>query len=89
MVKRHSTSKLRTSDDYWAIWLGGFFLILGIVIYLFFAKREIGDVIVSNKHLLTEQSENIPFKTINWYKAKHQSTQLTGSNTSIGKSVKS
>ena len=89
MVKRHSTSKIRTSDDYWAIWLGGFFLILGIVIYLFFAKREIGDVIVSNKHLLTEQSENIPFKTINWYKAKHQSTQLTGSNTSIGKSVKS
>ena len=89
MVKRHSTSKLRTSDDYWAIWLGSFFLILGIVIYLFFAKREIGDVIVSNKHLLTEQSENIPFKTINWYKAKHQSTQLTGSNTSIGKSVKS
>ena len=89
MVKRHSTSKIRTSDDYWAIWLGSFFLILGIVIYLFFAKREIGDVIVSNKHLLTEQSENIPFKTINWYKAKHQSTQLTGSNTSIGKSVKS
>ena len=89
MVKRHSTSKIRTSDDYWAIWLGSFFLILGIVIYLFFAKREIGDVIVSNKHLLTEQSENIPFKTIIWYKAKHQSTQLTGSNTSIGKSVKS
>ena len=89
MANKHSTSKLLTSDDYWAIWLGTFFLILGIVIYLFFAKREIGDIIIFNKALLTEQSENVPFNTVDWYKAKYQTKQLTGSNTSIGKSVKS
>ena len=89
MVNKHSSSKLLTSDDYWAIWLGTFFLVLGIVIYLFFAKREIGDIIIFNKGLLTEQSENVPFNTVDWYKAKYQTKQLTGSNTSIGKSVKS
>ncbi len=82
-------SKLLISDDYWAIWLGGFFLVLGIIIYLFIAKTEIGDAIVSNDRELTEQSEKIPFKSIDWYKAKYQSKQITGSNTTLGKSVKS
>ncbi len=82
-------SKLLISDDYWAIWLGGFFLVLGIIIYLFIAKTEIGDAIVSNDRELTEQSEKIPYKSIDWYKAKYQSKQITGSNTALGKSVKS
>lgn len=82
-------SKLLISDDYWAIWLGGFFLVLGIIIYLFLAKAEIGDAIVINDRKLTEQSEKIPFKSIDWYKAKYHSKQITGSTTTLGKSVKS
>lgn len=82
-------SKLLISDDYWAIWLGGLFLVLGIIIYLFIAKSEFEDAIISNDRILTEQSEKIPFKNTDWYKIKRQSKLLTGSNSSIGKSVKS
>jgi uncharacterized membrane protein YadS len=88
MANQYIKSKLLKSDDYWAIWLGSFFLILGVVAFLFIGKSSIGEEIVSNKIVLDQQSKEIPFKTVAWYKAKDKSSQLTGANTSVGKSIK-
>ncbi len=85
---QHSKSKLLKSDDYWAIWLGSFFLVVGVVAFLIIGKLSIGEEIVNNTSILDQQSKEIPFKTIDWYKAKDNVSQLTGANTSIGKSIK-
>ncbi len=88
MVMHNSKSKLITSEDYWAIWLGTFFLILGIIFYLVSGKNEIGDDIILNKSTVVEQAENAPFRTVEWYKSKDNLSKLTGSKTSIGKKIK-
>ncbi|MCL4146885.1 UNVERIFIED_CONTAM: hypothetical protein GTU68_025793, partial [Idotea baltica] len=80
-------SNLLKSEDYWAIWLGGTFLVFGIICYLFIAKANIGKEIKSNDQLLTEMSEQIPFKSIAFYKAKDQSSKLVGSATPLGKGI--
>lgn len=87
-MNQHSKSKLLKSDDYWAIWLGSFFLVVGIVAFLIIGKLSIGEEIVNNTSILDQQSKEIPFKSIDWYKAKDKVSQLTGANTSIGKSIK-
>lgn len=87
-MNQHSKSKLLKSDDYWAIWLGSFFLVVGVVAFLIIGKLSIGEEIVNNTSILDQQSKEIPFKTIDWYKAKDKVSQLTGANTSIGKSIK-
>lgn len=87
-MNRHSKSKLLKSDDYWAIWLGSFFLVVGVVAFLIIGKLSIGEEIVNNTSILDQQSKVIPFKTIDWYKAIGKVSHLTGANTSIGKSIK-
>lgn len=88
MAKSHTRSKLLISDDYWSIWLGTFFLIVGIVAYLVVGKQSIGNELSMNKKFLTQESKVAPFKTIEWYKANSYTKQLTGANTHVGKSIR-
>lgn len=87
MTKDHSSKRLLSSEDYWAIWLGAFFLLIGIIIYLVVGKNTIGDQVVSNEKTLSQQEREIPFKSIEWYKADNSTSLLVGSNTEIGKSI--
>ena len=87
MANKLSTSKLLTSDDYWAIWLGTFFLLVGIVLYLVIGQQSIGEELTNTEKVLTQQSIDIPFKTIEWYKSKDKKAQLTGANTPVGKNI--
>lgn len=88
MASEHIKSKLLMRDDYWAIWLGSFFLAVGVIIFLLIARASFGEDIIHNKAVLDSQAENIPFKTVSWYIAKEKSRQLTGANTTLGKSIK-
>lgn len=78
---------LLMSEDYWAIWLGAFFLIVGIVIYLIIGKQSIGKELIKMKYELNYISVDAPFKTMEWYKINKEIKQLTGANTAIGKSI--
>lgn len=80
-------SKLLVSEDYWAIWLGAFFLLLGVVVYLLIGQQSIGGQIAKNKEIL-EQESSKPIKTVDWYSAEFSLTQLTGANTDLGKSIR-
>lgn len=87
-MNQHSKSKLLKSDDYWAIWLGSFFLVVGVVAFLIVGKLSIGEEIDNNTSIFDQQSNEVPFQTIEWYKAKDKVAKLTGANTSLGKSIK-
>jgi len=78
-------SKLITSEDYWAIWLGGFFLLAGIIIYLFLGRTEVADQLITLNQKLEEQ----PIKSVSWYLNMEEKEKLTGSNTTWGKEIKS
>lgn len=86
MNKSAISSKLLTSEDYWAIWIGSFFLIFGILIYLHIGKNEIGDVIVSHSNKLATLKNDQ--KSIESLKAKDQLTRLSGAGTAYGKQIK-
>ena len=74
-------SKLITSEDYWAIWLGSLFLLIGIIVYLFLARNEIVDKLYD----LNQQLEEQPIQSISWYLITEQKDKLNGSNTTWGK----
>ena len=76
-----------TSEDYWAIWIGSFLLLTGLVFYLIIGQDQIGDELAENRLALKNYSQEIPFKTIDWYKEKDRSTALTGANLPGGKLV--
>ena len=57
-------SKLLTSEDYWAIWLGAFFLLIGIVAFLIVGHQTIGEELSTNKNVLDKQSAEVPFNTV-------------------------
>lgn len=86
MNKSAISSKLLTSEDYWAIWIGSFFLIFGILIYLHIGKNEIGDAIVANSNKLATLKNDQ--KSIESLKAKDQLTRLSGAGIAYGKQIK-
>ncbi len=88
MAERVLRSKLLTSEDYWAIWLGSFFLLFGIIIYLVIGRNEIGDEINDVNMKLKVQSE-YPYRTVEWYLVNEKTKELTGSNAKSGKRIRS
>ena len=88
MGKRQFTSKLITSEDYWAIWLGAFFLLIGIVAYLLLGYKTIGMELSQNQKFLDKQAKEIPFKSIGQHAATQFSKQKTGANTEVGIAIK-
>ena len=80
-------SKLLTSEDYWAIWIGSFLLLGGLTLYLVIGHQLIGDELKGNRQSLKDYALEIPFKTIGWYKENERSSELTGANLPAGKLV--
>lgn len=86
MALNKKRSIFLTSEDYWAIWLGSFFLLAGIVVYLVVGRAEFGDKITQAEQIVSQESKSK--NSISWYKANEQLEKLTGSNTSLGKEIK-
>lgn len=84
---RQLKSKLITSEDYWAIWLGSFFLLAGIIMYVVVGRQSIEKELDIHVNLAAQQEKDAPFKTLDWYKSKDNIKQLTGAKTNIGKSI--
>ena len=82
-------SKLITSEDYWAIWLGTLFLAFGFIAYFLVGGRVVKEQIKNHKSQLAREEIEIPFKTIDWYISKDKLKQSTGTNTEIGKTISS
>ena len=81
-------SDLWKQEDYWAIWLGAFILIIGMVIYFPKGDQAALDKIAGANAILMEEAAKAPFKTIAWYKAVDTKRGIKATSSPIGKSVK-
>jgi uncharacterized membrane protein YadS len=77
-------NQLFKREDYWAIWIGGFWLLLGLA--LFFANYSGSFERDYRQYTATMDAESrAPFKTIAWYEANDARRQLNGTETALGK----
>lgn len=83
-----SWSDLWKKEDYWAIWLGFFILIVGLIIYLPMATDAIKERVDKANATLKTEAAKAPFKTIAWYKAG-SAKRFRGTDTKTGKALKS
>ncbi len=83
-----SISDLWKKEDYWAIWLGFFILVLAMVLFFPQAPLNMHDEINKANLTLKEEAKKAPFKTIAWYKAVDAKKKLKASNAAIGKNIK-
>ena len=81
-------SDLWKKEDYWAIWLGFFMLIVGIVIYFNNAPADMNKKISNANDILAAESSRAPFKTVAWYQAVDAKKKLKATSSDIGKSIK-
>jgi len=80
-------SNLLKKEDYWAIWIGFGLLFSGIA--LFFANPpENMDKHQQSEAVMKLQNQKAPFKTITWYEAFHEQQKIKGTDSSIGKWLK-
>ncbi|HKK76858.1 MAG TPA: putative sulfate exporter family transporter [Saprospiraceae bacterium] len=80
-------SRLLTHDDYWAIWLGGFFLVVGLLVFFTQKPKALQEAPDWSAEMKTE-SERVPFKSVEWYQASDAQMSIKGSSTSAGKWLK-
>ena len=82
-----SFSDLWKKEDYWAIWLGFFILILGMIIYFPSGPEGYRDKIDKANATLKAESEKAPFKTVAWYQAGAAKKKLRARSSGIGKAI--
>lgn len=91
VVVDRATSKLSDlwmKEDYWAIWLGLFLLLAGILIYFNNAPPEMNQKIAQANEVLAAESARAPFKTVAWYQAVDAKKNLKAASSPIGKQIK-
>ena len=81
-------SDLWKKEDYMAIWLGFFILLVGVLIYFNNAPSGMEQTISSANATLEEQAGRAPFKTIEWYQAMDAKSKLKATGSSVGKTIK-
>ena len=83
-----SLSDLWKKEDYWAIWLGFFLLILGMIIYFPNAPKGAEEQIAKANATLKAEAQRAPFKTIAWYDASDSKKKPRATNSDIGKWIR-
>lgn len=81
-------SKLITKDDYWAIWIGFFLLLTGLV--LFFANQpdNLRQIHQDLDAVIERENAKAPYKTVIWYEAYDQQQKVKAANEPIGRFLK-
>ena len=80
-------SELLSKEDYWAIWIGSFLLIISL--FLFFASsgklvEEIDDL----EKIVALETTDKSYKSVEWYDANDQLGEKKGSSLRVGKFLK-
>ena len=78
-------SELLTKEDYWAIWIGFFLLILGLVLFFANQPENLRQIHRDLDAVLEIEAEKAPYKTLIWYEAFDQQQKIKGASEPIGK----
>ena len=70
--KRSGWAELFTTEDYWAIWLGFFLIVIGMLFFLPHPPKGMRQAIEQANATMQEQADAAPFKTVAWHQANDQ-----------------
>ncbi len=87
-VAKSQLSDLWKKEDYWAIWLGFFLLLLGLIVFLNNKPDGMDSKIKKANAIMEQEEAKAPFKTITWHNEAALKNKLKASSTTAGKFLK-
>ena len=78
-------SELWRKEDWWAVWLGFFILLLGVVIYFPKAGDMQAELSEIESKYLAEAEKTDMFKTVGWYQLNDAKAGVKANSSSVGK----
>ena len=86
-LKNIAWSELWLKEDYWAIWLGFFLLIVGCILYLPNPPEGMEAKIQHANATMEREAARAPFKTMAYYEAQDSKAGLRARNSNVGKHI--
>lgn len=77
---------LYKKEDWMAVWMGFFLLIVGLLIYMPRPPKEVADIPKYNA-VMKEEAAKAPFKTIEWLNASANKKKIHARNQDFGKTI--
>ena len=60
-------SPLLLKEDYWSIWIGGFLLLLGIMLFFTNAPQQLDQKLEEQQEVIQQEEARAPFLTVAWH----------------------
>jgi len=77
-------SEFLTTEDWWAIWIGFFLIILGLIIFLNQKPDGMDEAFSRANTIMLEESKKSPFKTVEWFIQNDSKESIKATNEPIG-----
>ncbi|MBU1695872.1 MAG: YeiH family protein [Proteobacteria bacterium] len=84
-----SLRDLYTKEDWMAVWMGFFLLIVGMIIFLPNPPAKMNENLAKYKTILKEEAAKAPFKTIEWHNASSAKRGIRATNQDFAKAIAS
>ncbi|SDP68872.1 YeiH family protein [Desulforhopalus singaporensis] len=84
-VGKWEWSELWKKEDWWAVWLGFFLLLMGIIVYFPHTSQMHGKLTEIEGKYLADAQKTDKFRTIGWYQLNDAKNDVKVKSTSIGK----
>ena len=81
-------SDLWKKEDYWAIWLGFFLLMVGMIIFLPRQPEGMNEVFEKSNAIMEAEAAKAPFKTVAFLEALDAKEKIKASDQSFAKKIK-
>ena len=82
-------SDLWQKEDYWAIWLGFFLLLLGTIIFLPNKPEGMNQIFAKSNTIMEQEAERSPFKTIAFFRAQDAKEAVKARDQQFAKKISS
>ena len=80
-------SDLWLKEDYWAIWLGFFLLLLGTILFLPNKPEGMEQIFATSNTTMEREAERSPFKTIEFFKAQDAKEAVKARDQNFAKKI--
>jgi len=82
-----SLKDLYTKEDWMAIWMGFFLLIVGLLVFLPNPPEQMNENLAKYNAVLKEEAARAPFKTIEWHKASSSKRAIRATDQDFAKTI--
>ena len=80
-------SELWKKEDYWAIWLGLFLMVVSLIFFLGNPPEGMRQIVEETNSTMQSQSQRAPFRTVAWYQAHDKKAKLKSTSEPFAKNL--